>query len=102
MFYILFEFSSLQLPDFASLIFFRTISIEHGTGVELSVTRDEESDSDLDVDMDEETSTNCGLFSFRPSCLQKMATIQVFVFLSCVLVTLNQALSSGYFNRLVA
>lgn len=54
---------------------------------------------DEDEDEDDSNESNCGLFSFRPKCLQKMATIQVFVFISCVLVTLNQALSSGYFNR---
>lgn len=43
----------------------------------------------------------CGILSFRPLCLQRFATIQVFVFLSCILVTLNQALSSGYFNSVI-
>lgn len=46
-------------------------------------------------------SGECGILSFRPLCLQKFATIQVFVFLSCILVTLNQALSSGYFNSVI-
>ncbi|KAI1285077.1 Solute carrier organic anion transporter family member 5A1 [Halotydeus destructor] len=31
----------------------------------------------------------------------QFASIQVFVFISCVLVTLNQALSSGYFNSVI-
>ncbi|GIY28152.1 hypothetical protein CEXT_4211 [Caerostris extrusa] len=41
----------------------------------------------------------CGILSFRPHFLQSFASIRIFVFLSCVLVTVQQALSSGYFNR---
>lgn len=44
---------------------------------------------------------DCGILSFRPQSLQKFATIQVFVLLACLLVTLNQALSSGYFNSVI-
>ncbi|CAG2161778.1 unnamed protein product [Oppiella nova] len=44
---------------------------------------------------------NCGFMSFRPRCLQQMATIQVFVFFCSILVTLQQALSSGYFNSVI-
>ncbi|XP_013774742.2 uncharacterized protein LOC106459651 [Limulus polyphemus] len=41
----------------------------------------------------------CGILNLRPHCLQPFARIRVFIFLSCVLVTVQQALSSGYFNR---
>lgn len=55
------------------------------------------------VDSDDELDdAECGILSFRPTRLQRFATIQVFVFFSCLLVTLNQALSSGYFNRYVS
>ncbi|XP_076330345.1 solute carrier organic anion transporter family member 3A1-like [Tachypleus tridentatus] len=43
----------------------------------------------------------CGLLSLRPLCLQRFARIRVFVFLACILVTLQQALSSGYFNSVI-
>lgn len=43
----------------------------------------------------------CGVFNFRPKFIQRFASIRVFVFLSCILVTLHQALSSGYFNSVV-
>jgi organic anion transporter 3A len=52
-------------------------------------------------DFNQVEGTECGILSFRPFCLQNFATIQVFVFLSCILVTLNQALSSGYFNSVI-
>lgn len=44
---------------------------------------------------------DCGIASYRPASLQRFATIQFFVLLSCVLVTINQALSSGYFNSVI-
>ena len=47
----------------------------------------------------EDQVVSCGFMSFRPKCLQRFATIQAFVFFCCILVTLQQALSSGYFNR---
>ncbi|XP_067138869.1 solute carrier organic anion transporter family member 3A1 [Centruroides vittatus] len=43
----------------------------------------------------------CGILSFRPRCMQRFASIRVFVFLACLLVTLQQALSSGYFNSVI-
>lgn len=45
--------------------------------------------------------SHCGLLRFRPKFLRKLATIQMFVFASCILVTLQQALSSGYFNSVI-
>lgn len=45
--------------------------------------------------------SHCGLLRFRPKFMRKFATIQMFVFASCVLVTLQQALSSGYFNSVI-
>lgn len=43
----------------------------------------------------------CGILSCRPHFLQRFASIRIFVFLSCVLVTIQQALSSGYFNSVI-
>ncbi|RWS28314.1 solute carrier organic anion transporter family member 5A1-like protein, partial [Leptotrombidium deliense] len=52
-------------------------------------------------DDESEDVRNCGLLSYRPKCLQRFARIEVFVFLSCILVTIQQALSSGYFNSVI-
>lgn len=48
-----------------------------------------------------EDSNDCGLFSFRPAFLQKLANIKIFVFLLSVLVTIQQALASGYLNSVI-
>ncbi|KAG1688583.1 Solute carrier organic anion transporter family member 3A1 [Nymphon striatum] len=48
-----------------------------------------------------EDSKDCGFWRFRPQFLQKFANIQVFVFISCLLVALQQMLSSGYFNSVI-
>lgn len=45
--------------------------------------------------------SHCGLLGFRPRFMRKFASIQMFVLASCVLVTLQQALSSGYFNSVI-
>ena len=45
--------------------------------------------------------SHCGLLNFRPKLFRKFATIQMFVLASCILVTLQQALSSGYFNSVI-
>ncbi|GFY31190.1 solute carrier organic anion transporter family member 3A1 [Trichonephila clavipes] len=55
-------------------------------------SRDQQDDYDL---------RECGILSFRPHFLQTYASIRIFVFLSCVLVTIQQALSSGYFNSVI-
>ncbi|CAB4061515.1 SLCO3A [Lepeophtheirus salmonis] len=44
---------------------------------------------------------DCGLGACRPSCMQSLSSIKVFVFLLSVLVTLQQALSSGYLNSVI-
>lgn len=46
-------------------------------------------------------SNDCGLFSFRPGFLQRLANIKIFVFLLSVLVTVQQALASGYLNSVI-
>lgn len=46
-------------------------------------------------------STDCGILSCRPPFLQKFARIKVFVLLLSFLVTLQQALSSGYINSVI-
>ncbi|CAN7988920.1 unnamed protein product [Ixodes hexagonus] len=43
----------------------------------------------------------CGILRFRPRWLQYFANIRVFVFLACMLVTLQQALSTGYVNSVI-
>lgn len=44
---------------------------------------------------------DCGLFSFRPTQLQELANIKIFVFLLSILVMVQQALSSGYLNSVI-
>ncbi|XP_014616606.1 PREDICTED: solute carrier organic anion transporter family member 5A1 isoform X2 [Polistes canadensis] len=44
---------------------------------------------------------DCGILSCRPAFIQKFAGIKVFVFLLSFLVTLQQALSSGYINSVI-
>ncbi|XP_066952882.1 solute carrier organic anion transporter family member 3A1 isoform X1 [Macrobrachium rosenbergii] len=46
-------------------------------------------------------SNDCGLFSFRPAFLQRLANIKIFVFLLSILVTVQQALASGYLNSVI-
>lgn len=44
---------------------------------------------------------DCGILKCRPSCLQHYAGIKFFVLLLSFLVTLQQALSSGYINSVI-
>ena len=44
---------------------------------------------------------DCGLMACRPKALQPLANIKVFVLLLSMLVTLQQALSSGYFYSVI-
>ncbi|ENN80246.1 hypothetical protein YQE_03241, partial [Dendroctonus ponderosae] len=44
---------------------------------------------------------DCGILGFRPSCVQSLASIKFFVLLLSFLVTLQQALSSGYINSVI-
>lgn len=60
----------------------------------LKIRTVERDTNNLDVEKIE-----CGCWSLKFDSLRKFATIQFFVFLCCLLVTLQQALSSGYFNR---
>ncbi|KAH9424583.1 Solute carrier organic anion transporter member 5A1 [Dermatophagoides pteronyssinus] len=53
-------------------------------------------DDDFDVEKIE-----CGCLAMKFDSLRRYATIQFFVFLCCLLVTLQQALSSGYFNSVI-
>lgn len=56
-----------------------------------------------DTNMDELLliSQDCGLLSCRPQALQRFARIKIFVLLLSILVTLQQALSSGYINSVI-
>ncbi|XP_058818484.1 solute carrier organic anion transporter family member 5A1 [Topomyia yanbarensis] len=49
----------------------------------------------------EDFTRDCGILSCRPLPLQKFARIKVFVLLLSILVTLQQALSSGYINSVI-
>lgn len=44
---------------------------------------------------------DCGIFKCYPKSMQPLARIKVFVFLLSLLVTLQQALSSGYINSVI-
>lgn len=44
---------------------------------------------------------DCGMLACYPKSIQKFARIKVFVFLLSMLVTLQQALSSGYINSVI-
>ncbi|XP_053960049.1 uncharacterized protein LOC128864424 isoform X1 [Anastrepha ludens] len=57
-------------------------------------------DSEYDND-DELQSRDCGILNYRPRRIQKFARIKVFVLLLSILVTLQQALSSGYINSVI-
>jgi len=58
--------------------------------------QEEESDSDEYNNLRE-----CGYLACKPECAQPLASIKLFVFLLSVLVTLQQALSSGYLNSVI-
>ncbi|XP_055644980.1 solute carrier organic anion transporter family member 5A1 [Toxorhynchites rutilus septentrionalis] len=51
--------------------------------------------------VNEDYSRDCGILSCRPSTFQQFARIKVFVLLLSILVTLQQALSSGYINSVI-
>ena len=78
-----------------------------GPGPEASEVRqhhphdDDDDEEEEEEEEDDQALEDCGFLSVRPSGLQRLATIQVFVLLCCILVTLNQALSSGYFNSVI-
>lgn len=57
-------------------------------------------ESEYDDD-DELQSRDCGILNYRPGRIQKFARIKVFVLLLSILVTLQQALSSGYINSVI-
>lgn len=44
---------------------------------------------------------DCGILTWRPMFIQKFSSIKVFVFFLSFLVTLQQALSSGYINSVI-
>ncbi|XP_038208438.1 solute carrier organic anion transporter family member 5A1 isoform X2 [Zerene cesonia] len=52
----------------------------------------------LDIPHD---SRDCGILSWRPLFIQRFSSIKVFVFFLSFLVTLQQALSSGYINSVI-
>lgn len=49
----------------------------------------------------DEQLNDCGIFNCRPVKMQKFARIKTFVLLLSMLVTLQQALSSGYINSVI-
>lgn len=54
-----------------------------------------------DLDEVDPNLRECGILRCRPRSLQYFANIRVFVFLACMLVTLQQALSTGYVNSVI-
>ncbi|XP_041974935.1 solute carrier organic anion transporter family member 5A1 [Aricia agestis] len=44
---------------------------------------------------------DCGILTWRPLFIQRFSSIKVFVFFLSILVTLQQALSSGYINSVI-
>lgn len=54
-----------------------------------------------DADAYAMNSEDCGLLSCRPVRMQQFARIKIFVLLLSMLVTLQQALSSGYINSVI-
>ncbi|XP_011292792.2 solute carrier organic anion transporter family member 4A1 isoform X1 [Musca domestica] len=55
----------------------------------------------LNDDDDDLRSQDCGIMACRPRGVQKFARIKIFVLLLSMLVTLQQALSSGYINSVI-
>ncbi|XP_050076615.1 solute carrier organic anion transporter family member 4C1 [Anopheles maculipalpis] len=51
--------------------------------------------------INEDYTRDCGILNCRPSAVQHFARIKVFVLLLSILVTLQQALSSGYINSVI-
>lgn len=64
----------------------------------LKKIRTAERDAELELDVEK---IDCSCWGLKFYSLRRFATIQVFVFLCCLLVTLQQALSSGYFNSVI-
>lgn len=54
-----------------------------------------------EVEDDYSTLRDCGYMACKPHCAQPLASIKVFVMLLSMLVTLQQALSSGYLNSVI-
>lgn len=50
---------------------------------------------------DDDLTQDCGLLTCRPESMHKFARIKIFVMLLSMLVTLQQALSSGYINSVI-
>jgi len=64
--------------------------------------RSSKNEQDDDSDSDEYNNLReCGYLACKPECAQPMASIKLFVFLLSFLVTLQQALSSGYLNSVI-
>ncbi|KAL9926854.1 organic anion transporting polypeptide 30B isoform 2-T15 [Glossina fuscipes fuscipes] len=55
----------------------------------------------LNTDDNDLQSQDCGILGCRPRGIQKYARIKIFVLLLSMLVTLQQALSSGYINSVI-
>ncbi|XP_037038961.1 solute carrier organic anion transporter family member 5A1 [Bradysia coprophila] len=58
-------------------------------------------DRDKSTTRSDDLSRDCGMFGCRPSAIQRFARIKIFVLLLSMLVTLQQALSSGYINSVI-
>jgi len=74
--------------------FLQSIQKQH---IERSSSKEEEEE----VESEESENQDCGYLACQPSCIQPLASIKVFVLLLSMLVTLQQALSSGYLNSVI-
>lgn len=72
-----------------------------GCGAFITVDRGEKTVMTYEPPLDVQRLKECGILTCRPSFLQKFANIKVFVLLLSFLVTLQQALSSGYINSVI-
>ncbi len=76
----------------------------HQLSVDLMAADDDSLFTDTTTSSSEDGQCGCScssLCSVAFPSLQPFAHIQIFVFLCCILVTLQQALSSGYFNSVI-
>ena len=75
----------------------------HGHGIQKSEVERRVSKQAEAEELEEDYSDlqDCGYLACKPACAASLASIKVFVLLLSVLVTLQQALSSGYLNSVI-
>ena len=50
---------------------------------------------------EEEEEKQCGIAKCRPDCIQQCASLKLFVFFMCLLITMSGTLSTGYLNSVI-